>query len=690
MNKKIIVKQNGYKDCGPACLLSIMRYFGLEASHEEVSYILNTDIDGTSAYDIINGCRTFGFDGYGIHYTYDEIINNQISFPIICHVKIDNMFHFIVVYKVKRNKLIIMDPASIRDKITKEEFKKIYLNTSLVIYPVKEIKKISNHVSLVKLISEYLLFEKTDLIKFIILSIITIVLSIITNYYLLICVDYVIPNYSDKLFFKIIILFTNIYLFRNLFNYYRNKLMFNIEKNISLRLNMDIIRKYFNLPYQFFKSKSTGEIISRLNDMSSFKSFISQIISNMFANILLVFISFIILLSLNMKLFIISLVELFLYFFLVVLFRKKSNIRSEEVLISNSLYEKNLSECIYGYETNKNLNMINENIKKLEMSYLKYLNKNKLYEFTMNKQFILKEFVSNICYIFSMSFGIIYVYEGIISIGEFLLFNSVINYFKEPIKDILDLEPSFIYLKRVYNRMNDIIIMRSLVEKGIFCDLKSDISFKNLSYKRRGYLLFDRLNFDIKYGSKFMIYGNSGVGKSTIMKILMKYLSEYEGDIFFGKLNLKDISCECILENITYVSQNEFLNNESIKDNIICGRNVDIEEYENVLDICNLKKFRDGNNERNEFLIEEDGFNISGGERQKIILAKSILKKSNYYIFDEALSEVGVKEEIEIIKKLFLYLGDKTVIYISHKKEIIDLFEKKYKVERRRSNDKRK
>ena len=88
--------------------------------------------------------------------------------------------------------------------------------------------------------------------------------------------------------------------------------------------------------------------------------------------------------------------------------------------------------------------------------------------------------------------------------------------------------------------------------------------------------------------------------------------------------------------------------------------------------------------------IEEDGFNISGGERQKIILAKSILKKSNYYIFDEALSEVGVKEEIEIIKKLFLYLGDKTVIYISHKKEIIDLFEKKYKVERRRSNDKRK
>ena len=77
MNKKIIVKQNGYKDCGPSCLLSIMRYYGLEASHEEISYIVKTDMNGTNAYNMINGCRLYGFDGYGMHYTYEEIINNN-------------------------------------------------------------------------------------------------------------------------------------------------------------------------------------------------------------------------------------------------------------------------------------------------------------------------------------------------------------------------------------------------------------------------------------------------------------------------------------------------------------------------------------------------------------------------------------------------------------------------------------
>jgi ABC-type bacteriocin/lantibiotic exporter with double-glycine peptidase domain len=71
-----------------------MRYYGLEASHEEISYVVKTDMNGTNAYNMINGCRLYGFDGYGMHYTYDEIINNRVSLPIIVHVKINNMFHF--------------------------------------------------------------------------------------------------------------------------------------------------------------------------------------------------------------------------------------------------------------------------------------------------------------------------------------------------------------------------------------------------------------------------------------------------------------------------------------------------------------------------------------------------------------------------------------------------------------------
>ncbi len=686
MNKKLIVKQNGYKDCGPSCLLSIMRYYGLEASHEEISYVVKTDMNGTNAYDMINGCRLYGFDGYGMHYTYDEIINNRVSLPIIVHVKINNMFHFIVIYKVKKNKLIVMDPSSSNTKITKEEFKNIYQNTSLIIYPIKKIEQITNRISLFKLIKDYINTEKPILIKIIILSILTIILGIITNYYMLIGIDYILSNYNQKNLLKIGLIFISIYLFKEILNYIKNNCIFELNKNISLQINNTTIRKYFNLPYQFFKTKSTGEIISRLNDLNIFKELFSQIIPTLLTNVILIITSMFILLNINTKLFMINFIEIILFIIVLVIFKRKNNFRTEQVLESNTQYEKILSENIYGYEINKNLNMINQLIKKTEVKYINCLNKIKNYNVSLNNQNLLKQIITNLSYVIIVTLGIYYVNYEIITLGEFMLYNSVIYYFTDPLKEILDLEPSFEYMKNIYNRINDILIIKTKKRSRKVKNIKEDIKIENLGYKNGINKLFSNVNLNIKYGTQVLIYGNSGIGKSTIMKILMKYLDEYEGNIYLGNVNLKDISEETISNNITYVSQNGYLNNDTFENNIIYERNINEEKYEKVLDICNLKELRNRNKDRNDFLIEEDGFNISGGERQKIILARSILKESNYYIFDESLSEVGVKEEKEIIEKLFDFLKDKTIIYISHKKEIIDSFKEKYKIERRKAN----
>ena len=212
--------------------------------------------------------------------------------------------------------------------------------------------------------------------------------------------------------------------------------------------------------------------------------------------------------------------------------------------------------------------------------------------------------------------------------------------------------------------------------------ISGDIIIKNLSYMINDKELFNNVSFKIKYGSKFLIHGNSGNGKSTIIKILLKYLNDYKGNIYINNKNIKDIDSNIISNSMTYVSQNNFILNDTLKNNIIYGRKVNDEEYERVIHICNLDTLRNSNKLRNNMIIEEDGFNISGGERQKIILARSILKDSEFIILDEALSEVGMEEEKEIIKKILKYFKEKTIIYISHKQEIIDLFTEKYKLER--------
>ena len=279
-----------------------------------------------------------------------------------------------------------------------------------------------------------------------------------------------------------------------------------------------------------------------------------------------------------------------------------------------------------------------------------------------------------------------YVYNKTITLGELILYNTIIYYFTEPIKELLDIHPNLTYMKNIFNRINDIIIITEKKEDTKVKNIKNDIIITKLSYKNGLNKLFENINANIKYGSKILVYGKSGVGKSTIMKILMKYIDDYEGEIYFGKINLKDISQNNIAHNITYISQNSYLNNDTLKNNIIYERKIKEEKYEKILEICNLKGLREDNILRNNFMIEENGFNLSGGERQKIILARSLLKESNYIIMDEALSEVGVYEEKEIIQKMFNYLKNKTVIYITHKKEIMELFKEKIKIERRKVN----
>ena len=682
LNKKLIVKQNGFKDCGPSCLLSIMKYYGFEASHEEVTFTLKTGVDGTNAYNIINGSRLYGFDGYGIHYTYEEIINSEVSFPIICHVIKNNMYHFIVVYKVNKNSLTIMDPGSNITKMTFDEFKKIYQETSLVIYPVKKVNNLVNKNKLLDVIIDYLKLEKKNLIMIISTSTILIILSILINYFTLIIIDYILPNYNYSLLIKITISFLITSIIKNIINYIRGKLIIKVNSKLTINLNNNIIKKLFNLPYQFFKNKSTPEVISRINDLKEFKDSFSEIIINISTNILLVFISFILLLKINIKLFIIYIIEISIYILITLIYKNKNNKHIDEILINESNYNKTLNDSIYSYEINKNLNLNNNTLKNIEISYIKNDYSHKIYDYSMNFQILLKELISNLTYIISLFISTICIHKNIMTLGNFLLFNSLIYYFTEPLKNILELEPNINYLKNIYRRINDLLLVSSEETNKTDKIIRGNIVIKNLYYLVNEKELFSNVSFKIKYGSKFLIYGNSGNGKSTIIKILLKYLNDYKGNIFIDNKNIKDIDSNIISNSMTYVSQNNFILNDTLRNNIIYGRRINDEEYERVIHICNLDTLRNSNKLRNNMIIEEDGFNISGGERQKIILARSILKDSEFIILDEALSEVGVEEEKEIIKKLFSYFKEKTIIYISHKKEIISMFKDKYKLER--------
>lgn len=684
MNKKLIVKQNSFKDCGPSCLLSIMKYYNIEVSHEELTLNLKMDREGTNAYNIINVSKLYGLDGYGIHNSVDDIINGKVKLPIICHVLKNSYYHFIVVYKVKNNHLIVMDPSTNNTKLDIETFKSLYLNTSIVIYPVKKINIINNNKRLIDIIKIYLNKEIKNIIKTILYSLFVIILTLFLNTYTLLLIDYIIPNYKLKLLIIITFIFLLLGVYKSILNYYKNKLIIYLSKQISIYLNKEVINKFFNLPYLFFKNKSTSEVISRINDLEIFKEIFTSIIVSLSTNIILIIVSMIVLLSINIKLFIINIISLVLYFIIVISFKNSFSKRTEQLLDNKSIYNKILNENIYSYESNRNINQINNKILKIENKYKDYIHSESKYNILFNKQLTIKDILFIFTNILSLSISILLIINNSLTIGRLFLYTSIVYYFIEPIKEILDLGPNINYLKSIYNRINDLLLVKEKEDIKDKYKIKGDIKINNIcySYNNIDYII-KNINLEIPYKSKYLIYGKSGLGKSTIIKILLKYLGDYKGNIKIDNNDLKNISRESIQDSFTYVSQNNYITNDTIKNNIIYDRDIDDNDYKKIIDICNLNTLIESKYLKDNFVIEDNGFNISGGERQKIILARSLLKDSNYIILDEALSEVDVYEEKQILNKIFDYCKDKTLIYISHKKEIISMFKEKYKIERK-------
>ena len=166
-----------------------------------------------------------------------------------------------------------------------------------------------------------------------------------------------------------------------------------------------------------------------------------------------------------------------------------------------------------------------------------------------------------------------------------------------------------------------------------------------------------------------MLIGHSGCGKSTLLKLIKQYYttdSIYIDDKKINKINMND--------NVTYISQDEYLFTDTLYNNITMYNDYKKEEIDKIIDICELKPIF--NDLGLDMLIEENGFNLSGGEAQRIVLARALLHIKDYLLIDEGLSEVDINLERRILKKIFKEYKDKTIIYVSHRKDNLDLFDK--------------
>ena len=676
MSKNYTVIQDGIKECGSACLLSIIRYYGGNVSINSLNELTKTNKNGTNFYNLTEAAKEIGLTGkaYKLSST-KEII--QIDKPFISQVVINNYTHFVVVYKISDIKITIMDPAKGMVSMIIDEFNDIWTGYILTLEPYKRLPIYDEDNYLINIIEYVIYNNKKMIINILIETLIVIIFTCAYSYYFKIIIDNVVNTNKQNLLI-VACIFTIILLIKLITEYLRNNLILYLNQKLDLSIITSIINKIISLPYSYYKNKSTGEVISRINDALYIKNIITKILTTVLLDTILSLVVLIVLFSINITMTSLLLLLTILYFLVLLIYKdiikNETNYLQEDNAKVNSL----LVESINGYETIKGLNLETRFKNKINKNYLNMINSNLALTKTVYSSELIKDIFEGIIIILIILIGGKYIMDKSLSVGNLITYNTLIYYYINGIRNLSSLYKEYYYAKNSLKRINTLLDYKhEKMNKTTNLNILGDIKINNLTF---GYdekhLILKNITIDIPKSTKLLILGSSGSGKSTLLKILYKYYQIERDKISINNYDINDYSLLDIRKNITYISQNEFLYSDTIKNNIILDREVSEEEF---LKICNLTYVTDiikNNPLSYNMRLEENGINISGGERQRIILARALLKPAKIILIDEGLNEIDINLERKILTNIFKIYFDKTIIIISHRLENISLYDK--------------
>ena len=654
MKKYPFVKQDGIKDCASACVQMILKYYGGYTSMTKLNEMMRTSHKGTDAYHLVLALQELGFKAEGRKFK-----NFYFPLPVIAHVIINDSYkHYVVIYEVdfRRRRLLIGDPSFGLRRLSFDEFKKMWTGVIITIKPVRKLIK-EEEPKVIPFVLKLVRPNVKSLVLIGGLSFVVSVLAVVTSFFLQVLINYLNKDFDGL--FDVCGIFLVVFLAYAFLKFFRNSRLIKLNREIDSRLSIDTFKQIVHLPYRFFRQRTTGEITSYFNDLFWIREFIMDVSIAIFTNLPIMIMLFLVMAYLNFGALLIVLFICLLYFLDFIYYFRKNEIKVDQALYEKAFVNSYMTERIGGFESVKNLDMEGMVISKFRKVYEKYLSTVKDVDITYNKQILDKEIV----HYFGLFFLIIYIFleisKGMVfSEGVTLFILSI--YFLDNFRNILGFDLEVKEVTSAVKHVSELLNYNK--QKKIRKQIRGDIRFTNVSYSFDDEKkVLDGISLVIKQGEKVMVTGKSGSGKSTLFKILKGFYNDYQGKIFIGNKDIRRLK----VSGINYICQKETIFTGTLKDNLeLLGK------YDQR-DICEIKDI----GLEYDDLLEENGFNLSGGQRQRIILARA-LNNFNILIIDEGLSEVDVNMERRIIKALLERYKNKTIIYVSHRRDNLDLFDR--------------
>ena len=674
------VLQHSEEDCGAACLTTIAKHYGRTFTISRVREAIGTGQQGTTLLGLKRGAERLGFFAKGGRASAEILDRSHAAqLPAIIHWK---GYHYVVLYGKKGKKYIVADPANGIRHLSREELLagwKSYIILFLEPDPLRFFEQANDSIGGFKRIISQVLLYRSILIQAFVYGLLVGLLALAYPFLIQVITDQVLVQKDIGLLNGVAIAVITITLISSGLRFVEYMLVAHFAQRLELRLILEFGRQILRLPLAYYESRRSGEIVSRLRDISQVNQLVSQAVVTLPSQFFVAVISvgFMLFYSIRLSLvaFVIAIITVATTAtFLPTLQRK---VRSAIILATEN--QGTLVETFKGALTVKTTGAEAQLWDEFQSRFgeLANLNFRTIQISIINS--ILSSLIIGIGSVALLWFGSRLVMQQELSIGQLLAYNSMNANFLALITLVITFFDEFARAKTATQRLTEIIEATPEEPAGSRKPLAeipedSDIVCSNLNFHHPGRIdLLEDFSLTIPGGRVTALIGQSGCGKSTLSKLIAGLYFPKSGNIRIGIYNLQDLALESVRKQVVLIPQDAHFWSRSIIENFQLG-NPDV-PFERIVRACQIAEADDFISQlpdKYQTILGEFGANLSGGQRQRLAIARAIVTDPPVLILDESTAGLDPVSETQVLDNLLSHRKGKTTILISHRPTVIN------------------
>ncbi|PSO82953.1 MAG: peptidase C39 [Cyanobacteria bacterium QS_4_48_99] len=666
------VKQHSASDCGAACLAMVTQYWGKRLSINSIRNLAGIGRAGASLNGLAKAGESLGYRAKPVRASLSSLIENVQGKPWIAHWQGD---HYVVVYRIKGDQVLIADPAQGKRRLTRADFLTGWTGYALLLEATENLRAIESEKRSLGTFFRALIPYRSLIIQIIIASLLIQIFALVTPMFTQIILDQVVINKSFTTLHVFAVGLLIFGLWRVGMVAVRQYLLAYFANRVNLTLISGFINHTLRLPLRFFESRHVGDITTRVQENETIQQFLTQKAITAWLDALMGIVYLGLMFYYNWKL---TLLVLGIIPPLVILtlgatpFLRKV---SREIFHEDAKENSSLIEMITGVDTVKGAAVERESRWFWENNLTGMLNsrfRGQKLGITLEASGGLINTLGNTALLW---YGAILVIQGELTIGQFVAFNMLIGYVISPIMQLVNIWDELQEVLISVERLNDVFSTKPEESPQnpmqALPPLRGDVRLENVTFRydtEEEHNTLQNISFEVEAGQTIAIVGRSGSGKSTLVKLLQGLYQPTNGSIWIDGHDINHVSPQSLRSQLGVVPQECFLFSGTISENITLRRfDYTQEQVVEVAKLAEAHPFIQSMPLGYNTKVGERGSTLSGGQRQRIAIARALLGAPQILILDEATSSLDTESERRFQRNLARLSRDRTTFIIAHR-----------------------